>query len=79
MTCPIYILASLTEEELVCLHKILKQSPQLQRAYALKEAFFKVLSMKDPTSVKVFLSRWLQFVEESGIEEFKRILKMFKT
>ena len=70
---------TLTEEELVCLHEILKQSSQLQRAYALKEAFFKVFSMKDPASVKTFLSRWLQLVEESGIEEFKRILKTFKT
>ncbi len=69
---------TLTEEELVCLHEILKQPPQLQRAYALKEAFFKVFSMKDLASVKTFL-RWLQLVEESGVEEFKRILKTFKT
>lgn len=70
---------TLTKEELVCLHEILKQSPQLQRAYALKEAFFKVFSMKDPASVKTFLSHWLQLVEESGVEEFKRVLKTFKT
>ncbi len=70
---------TLTKEELVCLHEILKQSPQLQRAYALKEAFFKVFSMKDPASVETFLSRWLQLVEESGVEEFKRVLKTFKT
>ena len=71
--------AALTEEELVCLHEILKQLPQLQRAYALKEAFFKVFSMKDPASVQAFLSRWLQLVEESGVEEFKSVLKTFKT
>lgn len=35
--------------------------------------------MNAPASVKVFLSRWLQLVEESGVEEFKRVLKMFKT
>lgn len=33
-----------------------------------------VISMKDPASVKVFLFHWLQFVEESGVEEFKRVL-----
>lgn len=64
---------------IVYLHEILKQSPQLQRAYALKEAFFKVFSMKAPASVNVFLSRWLQFVEESGVEEFKSVLKTFRT
>ena len=35
--------------------------------------------MNAPASVKVFLSRWLQLVEESGVEEFKRVLKTFKT
>ena len=68
---------TLTEEERVCLHEILKQSPQLQRVYALKEAFFTICSMKDPASVTLFLSRWLQFVEESGIEEYKSLLKTF--
>lgn len=33
-----------------------------------------VISMKDPASVKVFLSHWLQFVKESGVEKFKRVL-----
>ena len=69
---------NLTEEELVCLHEILQQSPKLQRAYALKEAFFKVFSMKDPTSVKMFLSQWLTLVKESGVEEFRSVLKTFK-
>ena len=33
-----------------------------------------VISIKDSASVKVCLSRWLQFVKESGVEEFKRVL-----
>ena len=33
-----------------------------------------VISMKDPASVKVCLSHWLQFVKESGVEKFKRVL-----
>ena len=37
-----------------------------------------VISIKDSASVKVCLSRWLQFVEESGVEEFKRVLKRLK-
>ena len=69
---------TLTEGELVCLHEILQQSPKLQRAYALKEAFFKVFSMKDPTSVKIFLTQWLTLVKESGVEEFQSVLKTFK-
>ena len=70
---------TLTEEEMVCLHEILKQSTQLKRAYALKEAFFKIFSMKDPKSIQEFLSRWLQLVEESGVDEFNSVLKTFKT
>ena len=61
----------LTEEELASLREILKQSSELQRAYALKEAFFKVFSMKERSAVASFLSRWLSLVEESGVEEFK--------
>ena len=68
----------LTDEECVSLHEILKQSPKLQRAYALKEAFFNVFAMKDPLSVKSFLSRWLELVKDSGVEEFNSILKTFK-
>ena len=41
--------------------------------------FFKVFSIKDPASIQAFLSRWMQLVEESGIEEFKSVLKTFKT
>ena len=35
--------------------------------------------MKDPKSVQEFLSRWLQLVEESGVDEFNSVLKTFKT
>lgn len=69
----------LTEEELVCLHEILKQSPKLQRAYALKEAFFTLCTMKDPASVKQFLPQWLELVQESGVEEFQRVVRTFQT
>ena len=69
---------NLTVEELYKLHEILKQSPELQRAYALKESFFNVFSMKDPVSVKHFLMQWLTLVEESGVEEFRSVLKTFK-
>lgn len=68
----------LTAEEAVCLHEILKQSPKLQRAYALKEAFFNVFSMKESGSVQVFLPQWLALVKESGLEEFKSVLQTFK-
>ena len=34
--------------------------------------------MKDPTSVKMFLSQWLTLVKESGVEEFRSVLKTFK-
>ena len=67
----------LTEEELASLREILKQSSELQRAYALKEAFFKVFSMKERSAVASFLSRWLSLVEESGVEEFKSVIKTF--
>ena len=40
-------------------------------SFGQKDAVF---SIKDSASVKVCLSRWLQFVEESGVEEFKRVL-----
>lgn len=67
----------LTEEELVSLREILKQSPELQKAYALKEGFFKVFAMKDRTAIASFLSRWIALVEESGIEEFRSLIKTF--
>uniref|UniRef100_UPI003080E9A6 transposase n=1 Tax=Acidaminococcus timonensis TaxID=1871002 RepID=UPI003080E9A6 len=44
---------------------------------ALKEAFFKVFSMKERSAVDSFLSRWLSLVEESGVEEFKSVIKTF--
>lgn len=69
---------NLTAEEFDRLHEILKQSPELQRAYALKEAFFKVFSMKEPDSVTHFLTQWLHLVEESGVGEFSSVLKTFK-
>ena len=68
----------LTSEEFDRLHEILKQSPELQRAYALKEAFFNVFSMKYSDSVKQFLTQWLKLVEESGVSEFNSVLKTFK-
>lgn len=40
-------------------------------SFGQKDAVF---SIKDSASVKVCLSRWLQFVGESGVEEFKRVL-----
>lgn len=40
-------------------------------SFGQKDAVF---SIKDSVSVKVCLSRWLQFVEESGVEKFKRVL-----
>lgn len=69
---------NLTLEESYKLHEILKQSQELQRTYALKESFFNVFSMKEPASVKHFLTQWLALVEESGVEEFRSVLKTFK-
>lgn len=40
-------------------------------SFGQKDAVF---SIKDSASVKVCLFRWLQFVEESGVEKFKRVL-----
>lgn len=68
----------LTDEELVCLREILKQSPQLQRAYAIKEAFYNVYEMKDRKTVETFLAEWVGLVKESGLQEFKSIVKTFK-
>ena len=69
---------SLKPEELVCLHEILKQSPQLKRAYALKEAFYNVYAMKNKKDVEKFLTTWLELVKESGLEEFQSIIRTFK-
>ena len=65
----------LIEEELASFRKILKQSPELQRGYTLKEAFFKGFPMKERSAVALFLSCWLTLVEESEVEEFKSVYK----
>ena len=33
--------------------------------------------MKERSAVASFLSRWLSLVEESGVEEFKSVIKTF--
>ena len=68
----------LTLEEYDRLREILKQFPELQRAYALKEGFFNVFSMKERAAVTHFLAQWLTLVEESGVDEFRSVLKTFK-
>lgn len=68
----------LKDEELVCLHEILKQSPELRRAYALKEAFYNVYAMKNREDVGKFLTGWIELVKESGLKEFQSIVRTFK-
>ncbi len=68
----------LTLEEYDRLREILKQFPELQRAYAVKEGFFNVFSMKERAAVTHFLAQWLTLVEESGVDEFRSVLKTFK-
>ncbi|WP_264296232.1 transposase, partial [Acidaminococcus intestini] len=55
----------LTEEELIKLEGILRCSPRLRCAYALKYAFSKVLRFKDHTNISWALSAWIDLVKSA--------------
>lgn len=68
---------NLTPEDLLKLESMLEKSKDLGYAYMLKECFRKVLKF-DALNIRTFLNRWLELVAESGLAEFKSILKTFK-
>mgnify|MGYP000249555600 FL=1 len=64
---------TLTPDELVCLEEILSHSEDLWKAYALKEAFYKVLDMKRTPYAEPELQDWLELVRSAGLEEFQAL------
>ena len=64
---------TLTPDELVCLEEILSHSEDLWKAYALKEAFYKVLDMKRTPYADPELQDWLELVRSAGLEEFQAL------
>ncbi len=68
---------TLTPDELVCLEEILSHSEDLRKAYALKEAFYKVLDMKRTPYAEPVLQDWLELVRSADLEEFQSLQKSF--
>ena len=67
----------LTEEELIKLEGILRCSPRLRCAYALKYAFSKVLRFKDHTNISWALSAWIDLVKSADLPEMNSLVKSF--
>lgn len=67
----------INEEDSIRLSNLLFKSKDLRYAYYLKECFHRILKMKDEASVKEFLDEWLSLIAESGLPEFKHILRSF--
>lgn len=66
----------LTEEESIKLEIMLSKSQALRRAYILKECFRTIFKLEDKDR-KEFLTRWLDLVKASELEEFNRVLTTF--
>ena len=67
----------LTEEELIKLEGILRCSPRLRCAYALKYAFSKVLRFKDNANISWALSAWIDLVKSADLPEMNSLVKSF--
>lgn len=71
--------SKLTQEEQWYLERYLSMHPDLQKGYELKEAFkkwfkeAKAKGLDEMDSIKQGLYRFYQLIEESGLEEFKKI------
>lgn len=74
----------LTEQETWLLDRYFKLSPELERAYRLKEAyrswftFSKEKGYQKPEDMKRYLSLWYQQVQDENIPEFLDVLKTFQ-
>ena len=68
---------TLTPDELVCLEEILSHSDDLRKAYALKEAFYKVLDMKETPYAAQALYDWMGLVQAADLEEFQSLQTSF--
>lgn len=68
---------SLTEEEAIRVADMLRRSDDLRRAYALKEAFYKVLSMSEKQRAEDMLTQWLELVQAANLPEFSSLLRSF--
>ena len=67
----------LAEEELIKLEGILRCSPRLRCAYALKYAFSKVLRFKDNANISWALSAWIDLVKSADLPEMNSLVKSF--
>ena len=67
----------LAEEELIKLEGILRCSPRLRCAYALKYAFSKVLRFKDHANISWALSAWIDLVKSADLPEMNSLVKSF--
>ena len=67
----------MTPDELVCLEEILSHSDDLRKAYALKEAFYKVLDMKETPYAAQALYDWMVLVQAADLEEFQSLQTSF--
>ena len=67
----------LTKRELIKLEGILRCSPRLRCAYALKYAFSKVLRFKDHANISWALSAWIDLVKSADLPEMNSLVKSF--
>lgn len=58
--------------------EILRDQPELEEAYALKNSLDEWFKTSDETTAKEGLEAWFQLVENSNIEAFKSVVKTYK-
>ena len=68
----------LNEKGKVRVEEILSHHPELRKAYELKNELDKWFKTSDKTNAKVGLENWFSLVDESGNEEFQKVVKTFK-
>lgn len=67
----------LKEEDTIELNRILNSSPELEKAWVLKELFYEIFRKGTRTEAKKELGNWLSLADELAISEFKHCITTF--
>lgn len=69
--------AFLSEEDRATLNRMLNASPELEKAYILKERFYNIFKESTKQAAKKALQEWLLLVTELDVPEFKHCIDTF--
>lgn len=67
----------LSEEDRAILNRMLNASPELEKAYILKERFYSIFKEFTKQAAKKALQEWLLLVTELNVSEFKHCIDTF--